>query len=146
MRTAALQKGLVAVEFAIVGAVFFLILFAVIELGRIVFTLNMLQEGARRAARVAAICPVRDPAIAERAVFVNLPGLSTSNVRVEYLNAAGNATATFGDIRYVRVRIVDYSMPIAIPFINPTFNAPEFSSTLPRESLGVVKSGAAPDC
>jgi hypothetical protein len=37
-------------------------------------------------------------------------------------------------------------MPIAIPLINPTFQAPEFSSTLPRESLGVVKSGAAPGC
>jgi len=140
------QKGLTTVEFAIVGLVFFVILFAVIEFGRIIYTMNILQEGARRAARVAAVCAVNDPAIANRALFAGLSGLTTSNVQVEYLNQSGAITATFADIHYVRVRIVDYSMPIHIPLINPTFQAPEFSSTLPRESLGVVKSGAAPDC
>ena len=72
--------------------------------------------------------------------------VSPSNVHVEYLNESGTPTGTFDDIRYVRVRIVNYSLPIAIPFINPTFNAPEFSSTLPRESLGVPHFGAAPAC
>lgn len=146
MSKRAAQRGLTTVEFAIVGLVFFVILFAVIEFGRIIYTMNILQEGARRAARVAAVCAVNDPAIANRAVFADLPGLTTANVIVEYLNQAGGTAANFGDIRYVRVSIRGYSMPIAIPLINPTFDAPEFSSTLPRESLGVVKSGAAPDC
>jgi hypothetical protein len=146
MTARATERGLTTVEFAIVGLIFFVILFAVIEFGRIIYTMNILQEGARRGARVAAICAVNDPAIANRALFTGLPGLTTSNVRVEYLNQAGAVTGTFTDIHYVRVRIADYAMPIAIPLINPTFQAPEFSSTLPRESLGVVKSGAAPGC
>ena len=146
MRTRVRQRGTTTVEFAIVGAVVMLVLFAVIELGRIIFTLNMLQEGARRAARVAAVCAVRDSAIADKALFANLPGLAPSNVHVEYLNESGTPTGTFDDIRYVRVRIVNYSFPIAIPLINPTFAAPEFSSTLPRESLGVPHFGAAPAC
>jgi len=146
MDTRSRQRGTTTVEFAIVGAIVITILFAIVEFGRIVFTLNMLQEGARRSARVAAVCPVGDAAVANAAVFATLPGFSTANVVVEYLNQDGAVTGSFSAIRYVRVRIVDYSFPIAIPFINPTFDAPEFSSTLPRESLGIPSFGAAPAC
>jgi hypothetical protein len=141
-----MQRGTTTVEFAIVGAIVITILFAIIEFGRIVFTLNMLQEGARRGARVAAVCAVGDAAVANAAVFAKLPGFSTANVVVEYLDQDGAVTGVFSAIRYVRVRIVGYSFPIAIPFINPTFDAPEFSSTLPRESLGIPSFGAAPAC
>lgn len=145
------QRGLTTVEFAIIGALVVTLLFAIIEFSRIVFTLNMLQEGARRAARVAAVCAVNDPAIANAAVFAGLPGLSTSNVAVEYLGQDGavlaNAAGTnYRQISYARVRIANYSMAIAIPFLTPTFDAPEYSSTLPRESLGVPNFGAAPAC
>ena len=149
MNTRLRQRGTTTVEFAIVGLLVITLLFAIIEFGRILFTLNMLQEGARRAARVAAVCAVSNPAnpaVANAAVFTDLPGFSTANVVVEYLDQNGASTGNFSSIRYVRVRIVNYSLPIAIPFINPTFNAPEFSSTLPRESLGVPKFGAAPAC
>lgn len=145
------QRGTTTVEFAIVGAVVLTLLFTVIEFGRILFTLNMLDEGARRATRVAAVCDVGNGAIADAAVFLTLPGLSATNVVTEYLDQNG---APLGDpnggdyssIRYVRVRIVGYSFPIAIPFIAATFTPPEISSTLPRESLGVPKFGAAPAC
>lgn len=145
------QSGTTTVEFAIVGAVVITLLFAVIEFGRIIFTLSVLNEGARRAARVAAVCDVGNAAIANAAVFATLPGLSTSNVLTEYLGQNGAplgdpSGGDYGSIRYVRVRIVDYSFGIAIPFIAPVFTAPEFSSTLPRESLGVPKFGAAPAC
>jgi TadE-like protein len=140
------QQGTTTVEFAIVGILLVMLLFAIVEFGRIVFTLDVLQEGVRRAARVAAVCAVGDPAIAEAAVFSTRRGLSTANVVVDYLDDAGAPTATFAAIRYVRVRLVDYSIPIGIPFINATFQAPDFSSTLPRESLGVPKAGAPPAC
>lgn len=145
------QNGTTTVEFAIVGALVITLLFAVMEFGRIEYTLGVLQEGARRAARVGAVCAVGDQAVADAAVFVALPGYSTSNVVAEYLDQNGSllgdpAGADYGSIRYVRVRIVNYSFPIAIPFITPTFNAPQYSSTLPRESLGVPSFGAAPAC
>jgi len=145
------QNGTTTVEFAIVGAVVLTLLFTVIEFGRILFTLNMLDEGARRGARVAAVCAVGNAAVANAATFVSLPGFSTTNVVSEYLgeNGAPLGDPTGGDyssIRYVRVRIVGYSFPIAIPFIAATFTPPEISSTLPRESLGVPKFGAAPAC
>lgn len=146
MRARALQSGITTLEFAIVGVAFFMILFGVLEVGRLIYTLNMLQEGTRRAARVAAICSWQHPAVAEKALFANLPGLGTSNIQVEYLNETGGVAATFGEISYVRVSIIQYAIPLAIPFINLTIDAPAFPSTLPRESLGVVKFGAAPEC
>jgi len=137
MRARTGQIGLTTVEFAVVGVVVITVLFAVIEFGRIIFTLNMLQEGARRAARVAAICAVDDPTIAQRAI---LPGLHGLNVDVDYLPHNGVAN------KFVRVTISGYVMQIAIPFINPEFEAPAFSVTLPAESLGVPGVGTAPPC
>jgi hypothetical protein len=150
MHTRARQRGLTTVEFAIVGAVLVTILFASIEFGRIIFTMNVLQEAARRGARVAAVCRVGDAGVTDAATFIDLQPLAAAHVRVEYLGANGEVLGApaqnYGAIHYVRVRIVDVSIPIAIPFINPTFNAPEFSSTLPRESLGIPKAGVPPAC
>ena len=145
------QRGTTTVEFAIVGAVALTLLFTVIEFSRILFTLNMLDEGVRRGARVAAVCAVGNAAIAQATAFVRLPGLSTSNVVTEYLGDAGNtladpAGADYGSISFVRVLIVNYSFPVALPLIATVFTAPEISSTLPRESLGVPHFGAAPAC
>jgi len=56
------------------------------------------------------------------------------------------AGADYPSINYVRVRIVGYSFPVAMPLLAAVFTAPEFSSTLPRESLGVPKFGVAPAC
>ncbi|MGH8241736.1 MAG: TadE/TadG family type IV pilus assembly protein [Steroidobacteraceae bacterium] len=145
------QAGTTTVEFAIVGMLALTLLFAVMEFGRILFTLNVLDESARRAARVAAVCAVGDGAITAAATFVTLPNLSTSNVMTQYLDengvALGNpAVDDYPSIRYVRVRIVNYGFPIAIPFTAAIFDAPEISATLPRESLGVPKFGDPPAC
>jgi hypothetical protein len=145
------QSGTTTVEFAIVGAVALALMFTVIEFSRILFSLNVLDESARRATRVAAVCAVGDAEIASAATFVSLPNLSDSNVVAEYLDQDG---ATLGDpagadyaaIEFVRVRIVDYGFPVALPFIASFFNAPEISATMPRESLGVPKFGVAPAC
>ena len=145
------QRGITTVEFAIVGTVVLTLMFAIIEFGRMLFALNVLDEGARRSARLAAVCAVNDSAIANAAILGTLPGLTTSNVVIEYLDDNGAvlgdpAGANYTKIRYVRVRIVGYSFPIAIPFAAPTFTAPETSSTLPRESLGVPRFGAPAAC
>lgn len=145
------QKGATTVEFAVVGMLTLVLLFAVVEFGRILFSLNVLDESARRAARVAAVCPIGDSAISNAATFVSLPNLSSTNVVVQYLNGNGSlladpAGAEYPLIEYVRVRIVNYSFPVALPLIATVFTAPEVSSTLPRESLGVPYFGAAPVC
>lgn len=153
------QTGLTTVEFAIIGALALLVLFAVIEFGRSMFVLNALAEGTRRGARIAAVCPINDPAIAEVAVF-NIPGgganspiingLTTGNVSVEYLDANGiplvNPAGTFILIRHVRVRIVNFQHQMLIPFGTYVFPTPDFATVLPRESLGVPRTGAVTPC
>lgn len=145
------QAGVTTVEFALVGLTLLLILFALIEFGRVVFTFNVLQEGVRRAARVAAVCSVGNPAIAEAAMLLPLPDLSVDNVTTEYLDANGvpladPGNANYAQIQFVRVSIVDYSFEVIIPLAAASMNAREFVSTLPRESLGVPYEGAIPGC
>jgi len=155
------QQGLATVEFAIVGALLMLIMLAVIEFGRLVFVWNTATEATRRGVRVAVVCPVNDPAISNITVFNDdttsgpsalLPGLSTANIQVDYLDAGGNPLActacncddTCGDppfvsIKYVQVSINNYQHSLLLPPpFNLTLTLPAFESTLPRESLGVV--------
>lgn len=156
--TAALnQAGTTTVEFAIVGLWLFVVLFAVIEFGRALFVMNLLTEATRRAARMAAVCPVADPKPASVAVFDSgsggsaiVSGLTTSNVLIEYLDVNGNtiasAASNFSSIRYVRARIVGFSLPLVIPTLMPTLPMSGFPAVLPRESLGVPANESVKPC
>jgi hypothetical protein len=153
------QRGATTLEFAFVGATVLLVLFAVIEIGRAVFVSNALGEATRRGARMAAVCPIDDPAIAQVALF-NAPGdggagrivggLTAANVAVEYLDAAGavlgDPVGSFGLIRFVRVRVVNFQQHMLIPFAEYVFATPGFATTLRRESLGVPRSGTIQPC
>jgi hypothetical protein len=138
------QRGLTTVEFAIVGALLFILLFAVLEFGRLMYTFAVLGEGTRRAARLAAVCPIGSPNIRNTADFSELPGFRRGNVDVTYLNAAGIPTGLYTAIDYVQVQIVNYRIPLTIPFLDPTVTAPPFKVTMPRESLGVASTEFIP--
>jgi hypothetical protein len=148
------QRGVHLVEFAVAGVVFFMLLLAVIEFGRLLFTWHALDEASRRAARVGAVCPVGDPAIARVAVFNGpatsgasplLPTLADSQVIVEYLDGngavLGNPAASYGQIRFVRATIRDFEQPLMVPLVGGTLRLPAVSAVLPRESLGVSPTG-----
>jgi hypothetical protein len=154
------QRGVTTVEFAIIGAVALLVLFAVIEVSRAVYALNALNESTRRAARFAAVCPIGDPAITEVAVF-NAPGGGTvspvlmsfgsGNVLIEYLDENGTvlgapAGGDFLNIRFVRASIVNYTHQMLIPFGNWIIPSPDFATTLRRESLGIPRNGVVTPC
>jgi Flp pilus assembly protein TadG len=153
------QRGVTTVEIAIVGGVTLVLLFAVIEIGRAMFVLNTLGEVTRRSARIAAVCTINDPAIVEVALF-NAPGdgtassiigtLTPANIAVEYLDRNGTAiadpVADFGQIYYVRTRIVNFQHEMLIPFAQYIITTPDFSTTLRRESLGVPREGSVDPC
>ena len=153
------QRGVAVVEFAIVGALAIMMIFAVIEIARAIFVANALTEATRRGARMAVVCPINDPAIAQVATF-NAPGagnlspiiyqLDTTDIAVEYLSRTGavlgDPVGNFTLIRYIQVRVVDFEHELLIPFANVIFTMPEFATTLPRESLGVPRSGIITPC
>jgi hypothetical protein len=132
------NRGLTTVEFSIVSTILFTLIFAVIEFGRLLYTYSALAEGTRRAARLAAVCPLNDAGIASTANFASLPDFTSSNIQISYLDSNGTTTGAYSAIQYVRVQIVGYSIPLSIPLINPTIPSPAFAVTLPRESLGVT--------
>ena len=142
------ESGLATVEFAIIGAVFFMVLFAVVEFGRTLFVINTLTQVTQRGARMAAVCPVGSAGPANAAVNGGGAGpviwnLNTSNVVIEYLDTNGAvlanpSTTDFGKIQYVRTRITGFTLPLIIPLIMPTLSLSGFQATLPRESLGVT--------
>jgi Flp pilus assembly protein TadG len=151
------QSGVTSVEFAIIGVLLMTVTFGVIEFGRALYVINLLTEGARRGARLAAVCPVGDPKPASAAIYDSgsgssslVSGLTTANVQVQYLDTNGsviaNPAANFGNIHYVSVSIVSFQLPLLIPVINPVLNLSGFSSTLPRESLGVPRVGVVTAC
>jgi Flp pilus assembly protein TadG len=151
------QNGMTTVEFAIVGLLLFVVLFAVIEFGRALFIMNTLTEATRRGARLAAVCPVGDPKPASAAVFDSgsgssavVSGLTTANILIEYLDVNGTAIASpganFSQIHYVRATVVGFSVSLVIPTIMPTLPMTGFSTTLPRESLGIPRAGVVTAC
>jgi hypothetical protein len=161
------KRGMTSVEFALVGLAALLIIFMAMEMGRMMFTLNALAESTRRGARVAAVCTLDNAEISRIAVFNSsgsgaqspiLPQLTTDNVVVEYLDedgavledvaldvAAGD-NSTYLQIRYVRVRIENYQHSMILPGMNVSFMAPEFPTTIPRESLGVPRPDQTSTC
>ncbi len=150
------QHGLSTVEFALVAGVLFILIFAVIEVGRAFFVASALDEATRRGARMAVVCPINDPAIFQAAAFNNavIPGLDAGDISVEYLDGSGGIVGTPADpagfrlIRYVRVRVVGYQHQMFIPFataLTPFF-MPQFVTVLPRESLGIPRTGAITPC
>jgi hypothetical protein len=150
------QRGLSIVEFAIVAAVLFMLIFAVIEVSRAFFVAATLDEATRRGARMAVVCPINDPAISQAAAFDNsvIPDLDASDFSVEYLTLGGAVVGNPADpdgfrlIRFVRVSAVGYQHQMLIPFATALlpFTMPGFQTVLPRESLGIPRTGVITPC
>lgn len=142
------------VEFALVAAVLFTMIFGVIEVARAFFVSSALDEATRRGARMAAVCPINDAAIYQAAAFDNavIPDLDAGDITVEYLNNAGvvvnnpSELAGFRQIRYVQVRVVGYQHQMIIPFVSALIIMPQYATVLPRESLGIPRQGAIVPC
>ena len=152
------QQGLLMVEFAIIAPVFFMLLFAAIEVARLLFVMNTITEATRRGARVAVVCPV-DHADIMRVTLFDAPGsagdspilnnMSNANIDVAYFDEDGVATTNYPDIDFVRVSIQNYQHTLLIPFIpaeSLILNMPSFATTLPAESLGWIPELGVRQC
>lgn len=146
--------GVYLVEFAIIGLLLFTLLFGVLEMGRLYFTVETLNEVVRRGARLAAVCDIQDPVVLRRAIFNAatevggsrlIGSLETADLTLDYLDVNGVAIPSPGDldsasgfsaIRYVRLRVVNFPFELLIPGFRGEFTLPVFRSTIPRESLG----------
>ena len=150
------SRGTTIVEFSLVASTLLLMLFIVIDLSRLIYLRMTFEEGVRRAARLATVCPIGDPLPALAARFedpastgVSIAGASAANVSISYLNASGqvitNLAQNYADIRSVRVSLQNIQIPLLIPFLSGIFAPDTISATAIAESLGVNPTGA-PAC
>lgn len=93
------ETGAAGVEFSLVAIIFFTIVFATLELARVEYLLNTLEEVTRRAAAAAANVDYRDAAALKKvqadAVFRQSPGplalgdpVVADHVKIDYLSVS----------------------------------------------------------
>lgn len=95
------ERGLVTVELAICLTVFLVIMFGTMEIARLMYVINTVQEVTRQAARDASMTDFTDAqalaAVRRRALFGYsslplAPNLTTAQIRIDYLSMQGNGT------------------------------------------------------
>ena len=144
-------------EFVIISAVFFMIIFGIIEFGRLFYIHNALTDAARRGARYAALHKEADKACVKNVVVYGeshidakcaatgpalINGLDTGKVDVTYEGAdADNDPDTlptdYGmNLGTVTVEITNYTFNLSIPFVHKTLTMPNYVTTLTAESAG----------
>ena len=124
------QRGVAAVEFALIASIFFTLVFGVMEMGRILFYMNTAAEATRLGARVAVVCDVNAAVIKTK--MINMLGILTAaDININYTPATCNASTC----ESVTVSVTKNNIQTFIPFVPLRFNLPGFSTSLPRESL-----------
>jgi Flp pilus assembly protein TadG len=142
------QQGAAAVEFAIVAALLFTLLFGVIEMGRLFWTWNAAVEATRLGARLAVVCDVDRGAGApiKRRMREMLPALSNANITIEYLNPPNriDPACTNADCKAARVRLSGVTYQTIIPLVPLSLTLPPFSTTLRKEYMSSVGNSVCP--
>lgn len=141
------ERGTALLEFAIVATIFFTMLFAVIEFGRLFWTHNALRDASRRGTRYAIVRkddagsiqavknmvvygdPNANPATAQPLIS----GLTPANVVVEYQNFNGILLSS-----RATVSIINYKFQFSVPLVGGTLNMPAYRTSLPGESAGFI--------
>ncbi|MCD6680253.1 MAG: pilus assembly protein [Burkholderiaceae bacterium] len=136
------QRGVAAVEFALVAIVFFTLLLGVAEFGRWVYTLNAASEATRFGARVAVVCDKNDPDIKAR-MRTFLPQAADGNIVISY----SPTDCTVSSCQSVTVSLSGVSIGGLAWFLPSALPIPPFAHTLPRESmLSAIDSDSNPLC
>jgi Flp pilus assembly protein TadG len=139
------ERGTTLVEFAIGATVFFTMMFAVVEFGRMLYVHNALSDAARRGARYAVVHGASDIADVKRvAVYGNtdagtqqplVDNLTTDNIVVQYSGAPNVFGVNKGT---VTVQIQNYDFSFSVPFVGGKIRMPAYKTTLTGENAGII--------
>lgn len=163
------ERGTTMAEFALISVVFFMIIFGIIEFGRLMYTHNALTDAARRGARYAALhqeaktsakllCVQNVVIYGESRVNPStcaatgsplINGLAFGNISVDYQGADDDnnpntpPTSYGSNLGTATVTITNYTFNLSIPFARRTLTMPPYTTTLTAESAGEEPSPIA---
>ena len=135
------EQGGAIVEFAIVAVIFFTVLLAIMDFGRILFAWNAATEATRWGARVAVVCDKLSPDQIRDKMKRILPELTNSNILINYYNPEGtiNNSCDATNCKGVEVSITGLSVQPISPFMGLLMPpVPPFTTYLPRESMEAI--------
>jgi hypothetical protein len=138
--TAARQRGVAAVEFALVALLFFTLLLGIMEFGRWMFTLNAASEATRLGARLAVVCSQGDESLIRRRMSEMTVSIPSSNMVIDYVPANCDAS----NCKSVSARVVGASFRPLIPLWGTSVAIPAFEVSLPRESMNSSNNPVCP--
>jgi len=159
------EQGASMAEFAVIATFFLMLIFAIIEFGRLMYTINALTDATRRGARYAVLHHQvakngeADPTTCAKNVTVYgethinastcaptgpalINGLTPSKVSVVYEGADADndpntpPTAYGMNLGTVTVTITGYNFTLSIPVVSRTVTLPAYRTTLTAESAG----------
>ena len=143
------ERGAALVEFAICATIFLVVVFGVLEFGRMLWVHNALADATRRAARYAVTrgksnepSSETQQAIKNVAVYGNPEG--SGSPLVDGL-APGQVMITFSDdyglgAGSVSVEIDKYEFQFVVPLLGTKMQMPAYRTALTSESAGYVPS------
>jgi hypothetical protein len=162
------ERGTTVAEFAMVALIFFILIFGIIEFGRLLYTHNALADATRRGARYAVLHPgitaadktkVKNEVVyGKNGTFdddgnpISAPlisGLTREMVDVSFEgeDLDGNPDtppSSFGsNLGRATVKIVGYNFNLSIPVVGRPVAMPDYSTTLSAESAGEVPTPIA---
>ncbi|WP_248279748.1 TadE/TadG family type IV pilus assembly protein [Aromatoleum bremense] len=124
------QRGVAAVEFALVAGVFFSLLIGIMEMGRVLFYWNTSVEATRLGARTAVVCDIDDGVIKAK-MNAFFPVIPIGAINVSY-TPPGCTADTCSE---ATVSVSGITVNTVIPYIPLTLTMPGFATTLTRESM-----------
>lgn len=137
----ATQRGVAAVEFALIIFILLLIIAGIVEFGRAFWYYDALSKGTRNAARVLSVTPSANlgsavaadlrTIVVDAAEKARIPSFTSANVSYSCSPIACSAASTPGSVNYVTVQAT-YTFVIGslVPFISPTGVAQRWTVTL----------------
>ena len=142
------QAGVVAVEVALVMPLLCLLLFGIVEMGRLLWTWNAAVEATRLGARLAVVCDVDRSlgAPIKSRMRTMLPLLANSNITIEYMNPVDTVdpSCTNDDCKAARVRLSGLTYTPIIPFMSLSLSLPGFTTTLRKEYMSSASNEVCP--
>ena len=145
---AARQRGVAAIELALVRPLLCLLLFGIMEMGRLLWTWNAAVEATRLGARLAVVCTVDRSmgAPIKSRMRTMLPLLANSNITIEYMNPVDTVDpgCNNDDCKAARVRLSGLTYTTIIPFLPLSLALPPFSTSLRKEYMDSTANQVCP--